>query len=144
MDQTQSSDLFSEVEEEVPLGSAATDVDNEPELHLVLSSSEDSEVDSEVDTQSQLGYEASSDADSIPTQLPSRYVIPMRRRKGQPGLPRRLPLTDQHATSDSPDATNGKSRPRRSRRKPSWMRDNNWFVGQMHTFSVDPDRVVYL
>ena len=145
MDPTQSSGQSSEVEEEVPLGSAATDVDNEPELHLVLSSSEDSEVDSEVDTHSQLGYEASSDADSIPTQSPSRYVIPMRRRKGQPGLlPRRLPLTDQHATSDSPDATNGRSRPRRSRRKPSWMRDNNWVVGQIHTFSVDPDRVVYL
>ena len=145
MDQTQSSDQSLEVDEEVPLGSAATDVDNEPELHLILSSSEDSEVDSEVDTQSQLGYEASSDADSIPTQSPSRYVIPMRRRKGQPGLlPRRLPLADQHATSESPDATNGRSRPRRSRRKPSWMRDNNWVVGQMHTFSVGPDRVVYL
>ena len=105
----------------------------------------DSEVDSEVETQSHSGYEASSDADSIPTQSPDRYVIPMLRRKGQPGLlPRRLPLTDQHATSNSTDATNGKSRPRRSRRKPSWMRYNNWVVGQLHTFSVGPDRVVYL
>ena len=51
MEQSQSSDKSSE-DSEVPLNPAAMDADDEPELRLVLSSSEDSEVDSEVETQS--------------------------------------------------------------------------------------------
>ena len=88
LDQKQSSDHSSVAEDHLPSDPIAIDADKEPKGSLVSSSREDFEVDLETDTQSQSGYEASSDADSIPHNSPGKYVIPMRRQPGQPGLTR--------------------------------------------------------
>ena len=75
----------------------------------MLSSNEDSEIGSEAETQSLSGYEASSDAESLPVDSPGRYVIPALRRPGQPGvLPRRLPLGDQQSSRMTSSSDEGK------------------------------------
>ena len=144
LDQTQSSDHSSVAEDHLPLDPIAIEAENEPEGTLESSSREDSEVDSEIDTQSQSGYEASSDADSIPQNSRGKYVIPMRRQPGQPGLTRRLSMGSALQSSSDSDDSKRKPRTKRLRRKPAWMQNNDWLIGQMHTFSVDPDRVAYL
>ena len=112
----------------------------------MLSSEEDSELGSEVDTQSLSGYEACSDAESLPSDSSGKYVIPMHRRPGQPGvLSRRLPVVDQQSSTklDSSYEENRNQRQQRTRRKPAWMRNNDWMVGQVHTSTVEPNRVVF-
>ncbi|MCM8885689.1 MAG: DDE-type integrase/transposase/recombinase, partial [Candidatus Thiodiazotropha sp.] len=80
-----------------------------------------------------------------------KYVIPNRRKPGEAGLlPRTtglsldgtLPLTRK--INSSSDEESIRLRPKRSRRKPSWMNTDDWIVGQMYTFVVEPDQVVYL
>ena len=108
---------------------AAINADTGHEGPLVLSSDEDSEIDSEAGTQSLSGYEASSDAESLPVDSPGKYIIPARR-------PRGLPVGDQQrssTTSCSSEETNTPRRPQHARKKSSWMVDKNRVVGKVHT-----------
>ena len=118
--------------EPVPTANTA---DNEPRVPpLVLSSDEDSEICSEAEVHSLSGYEASSDAESLPVDS-RKYIIPARRGPGQPiALPRRLSVGDQtHSrsalTSSSSDEGRRPRRPQRARKKPPWMADPDWVVG---------------
>lgn len=74
-----------------------------------------------------------SDNDSQATE---RYVIPMRRKPGAPGL---LPRSNPERAKEE-----SQGRPIRTRRKPTWMNTNDWVLGQQHTFSVDRNQVAYL
>ena len=112
-------------EDQLPLVPTAINADTGHEGPLVLSSDEDSEIDSEAGTQSLSGYEASSDAESLPVDSPGKYIIPARRPHG-------LPVGDQQrsrTTSCSPEEPNRLRRPQRARKKPAWMADKNWMVG---------------
>ena len=112
-------------EDQLPLVPTAINAGSGHEGPLVLYLDEDSEIDSEAGTQSLSGYEASSDAESLPVDSPGKYIIPARR-------PRGLPVGDQQqssTTSCSSDETNRPKRPQRTCKKPSWMVDKNWVVG---------------
>ena len=63
-----------------------------------------------------------------------RYIIPMKRKPGQPGLKPR---------TRSPSDDSEERRPVRVRRKPAWMNSDDWVVSQ-HTFNVQPHQVVYI
>ena len=71
--------------------------------------------------------------DNIPSNT-GRYIIPMKRKPGQPGLKPRT-----HSPSDDSE----ERRPVRVRRKPAWMNSDDWVVSQ-HTFNVQPHQVVYI
>ena len=113
----------------------ANNADSEPRVPpLVLSSDEVSEICSEAEAHSLSGYDASSDAESLPADS-RKYIIPARPGPGQPvALPRRLSVGDQtHSrstlTSSSSDEGRRPRRPQRTRKKPPWMTDPNWVVG---------------
>ena len=74
-----------------------------------------------------------SDRDSQATE---RYVIPMCRKPGAPGL---LPRSNHEQNKEE-----SQGRPSRTRRKPTWMNTNDWVLGQQHTFGVDRNQVAYL
>lgn len=69
-------------------------------------------------------------------QATERYVIPMRRKPGAPGV---LPRSNPELAKEE-----SQSRPSRIRRKPTWMNTSDWVLGQQHTFSVDRNQVAYL
>ena len=112
-----------EEEQNEPVATASI-ADTEPRAPLVLSSDEDSEICSEANTHSLSGYEASSDAESLPGDS-RKYIIPTRRGPGQ-SVPRRLSVGDQtHSrstlTSSSSDEGRRPRRPQRMRKKPPWQ-----------------------
>ena len=125
MEKSELSNQSSVSEDQLPLVPTAINADTGHKGPLVLSSDEDSEIGSEAGTQSLSGYEASSDAESLPVDSPGKYIIPARRQS-------RLPVGDQQlssSTSCSSEETNRPRRPQRARKKPSWMADKNWMVG---------------
>ncbi len=72
------------------------------------------------------------------------YIIPMRRRRGQPGvLPRSRPGTG--ATEVTRKDAPPQNRPRRQKRKPAWMTAEDWVLPhtKQHVFTVSADQVIY-
>ena len=125
MEKSELSNQSSVSEDQLPLVPTVINADTGHEGPLVLSSDEDAEIYSEAGTQSLSGYEASSDAESLPVDRPGKYIIPARR-------PRGLPVSDQQRSSTtgcSSDKTNRPRRPQHARKKLSWMEDKNWMVG---------------
>ena len=75
-----------------------------------------------------------SDNSSCPSSSNvGKYRIPMRRKPGEQGLLPRSSATDAHQSTHSGNissSTEGHSpRPVRARRKPPWMRSNDWVIG---------------
>ena len=75
----------------------------------------------------------------------NKYVIPMRRQPGEPGvLPRSTApsisytsLPSERADSSS-DEKSINLRPSRSRRKPRWILSDNWLLGQLQAYISKP------
>ena len=89
-----------------------------------------------VDEDSDLGYDASisscSQGDETETIPVPRYIIPMKRKPGQPGLnPRSAtsPATSESSSTNSPP----RQRPQRSHKRPVWMRSPDWVLSQVST-----------
>ncbi len=84
------------------------------------------------------------------------YVIPMRRKTGQPGLvPRSTSLTDDEtgvhrsrssSESEETEDDTSNSRPRRQTKQPAWMTTGDWVLpqAQEHIFTVPRDQVILL
>ena len=101
--------------EEVPSGDAISDLSSDPG--------------------SEAAYDGGiSDNSSCPSSSNfGKYRIPMRRKPGEQGLLPRSSATDAHQSTQSGNissSTEGHSpRPVRARRKPPWMRSNDWVLG---------------
>ena len=104
--------------------------------------------------------ETSSDSKSVNTQVSrafenprltehirnKKYVIPMRRQPGEPGvLPRSTAPSTNYTSLPSERADSSSDersiylRPSRSRRKPRWMLSDNWLLGQLQAYISKPD-----
>ena len=70
------------------------------------------------------------------------YVIPMRRRPGQPGVKPRSATTI--TSSESSAESSQIRRPQRVRRKPPWMKSSEWVFAQPYTSTVDRKNVAFL
>ena len=123
------------------------DEPDDTSLHLQLSESSDSLSD---ESESEVASVYSGDESSVESDHIGRYKPPMRRRPGETGvLPRNANLPPTRAQqfrsfTGSSESEEVKRRPQRRRQKPNWMRSNDWVVGQLHTFTVDPGDVVYI
>ena len=130
------------------LGSA-TDEPDDTSFHLRLSDSSDSFSEaSESDVVSDYYY---GDESSVESDHVGRYKHPMRRTPDETGiLPRSASLPPTRAQllrSSFTGFSEGeeiKHRPQRRRQKPRWMNSNEWILGQMYTFTVDPEEVTYI
>ena len=76
------------------------------------------------------------------TAYDGKYVLPMRRKQGQPRLKPRSVTTV--SSSESPAKDSESSRPQRIRRQPQWMKSPEWVFAQPFTFTVDRKDFVYL
>lgn len=97
---------------------------------------------------SDVGYDASisssSQADATETVPVPRYIIPNKRKPGQPGLSPRTTASTITSESSS-ESVHRKHRPQQPHRKPSWMKPSEWvFSQQPHTFNVDRKDIVIL
>ena len=96
------------------------------------------------------GGSLSDDEQSLAQDRTDRYVIPMRRKSGEPGLLSRKLITSDHHSGSSEgsdscsDEEDVATRPKRNCKPPKWMQSDDWVVGQLHTFVVDPDKVVFI
>ena len=93
-----------------------------------------------VDENSDLEYDASisscSQGDETETIPVPRYIIPMKRKPGQPGLNPRTatsPATSESSSTNSPQ----RQRPQRSRKRPVWMKSPDWVLSHVST-AVNP------
>ncbi|MCG8076953.1 MAG: DDE-type integrase/transposase/recombinase, partial [Candidatus Thiodiazotropha taylori] len=121
-------------------------------LHLHLSDCTDSFSEASEGVASSIYSADESSVDSSQSEI-GTYRIPMRRNPGDSGpLPRspNLPPTraQQVRTSFSASSISGeeeavaKKASTRRRQKPSWMRGDDWLLGQVYTFTVEPDQIV--
>ena len=97
------------------------------------------------DNNSERGYDGGisscSVSDTAETNASQPYIIPMRRKQGQPGLSPRSSVSTTASESSSGEEN---KRPQRSRKRPSWMDKSQWVFAQPFTFTVEPEDVVYL
>ena len=124
-------------------------VTDEQSVHLRLS--ESSYISEPSGEDIDFGY--SDDESSVDPEQVGTYWIPMRRYPDKPGvLPRSSNLpptrTQQCRSSSfagsSEDEEEIKQRPQRPRQKPARMRSDDWMLGQVYTFTVNPDQVSYI
>ena len=129
------------------LDSAADEPDN-TSFHLRLSESSNTCSDA---SESDVVSDYSGDESSVESDHDGRYKHPMRRTPDETGvLPRSESLPPTRAQlfcSSLTGSSSGeeiKCRPQRWRQKPRWMNSNEWILGQMYTFTVDPEEVTYI
>ena len=116
-----------------------------PPVEIPDPSSDDS--DGGYDASASSCSQAGDEIDIVDTTISStaydgKYVIPMRRKPGQPSLkPRSVTIV---SSSESTAKDSESSRPQRVRRQPKWMTSPEWVFAQPFTFTVDRKDVVYL
>ena len=97
------------------------------------------------DNNSERGYDGGisscSVTDTAEANVSQPYIIPVRRKQGQPGLSPRSTVSTTASESSSGEEN---KRPQRSRKKPSWMDKSQWVFAQPFTFTVEPEDVIYL
>ena len=116
-----------------------------PLVDIPDSSAEDSDggYDASISSCSQPGDDVV--LDDITTESGSydgKYVIPMRRKSGQPGVKPRSTTTIT-ASESSAEGSQIK-RPQRVRRKPPWMKSSEWVFSHPYTFTVDRENVAFV
>ena len=127
---------------------SATDEPDDTSLHLRLSDSSDSFSEA---SESDVVSDYSGDESSVESDHVGRYKHPMRRTPDETGIfprsaslpPTRAQLLRSSLTGSS-ESEEIKCRPQRRRQKPRWMNSNEWILGQMYTFTVDPEEVTYI
>ncbi|MCG7878036.1 MAG: DDE-type integrase/transposase/recombinase [Candidatus Thiodiazotropha taylori] len=137
-----------EADDEVTVNESAgqrSDVMDNPSADLPCSDTSVVFFEDKDGTATETGLSVDSDSDD---QKPGKYKIPMLRKAGESGLlPRSSGSSHSRSSSVSESSSDeGDSTPKltRARRKPHWMKSDDWLVGQQHTFYVDPDQVVHL
>ena len=127
---------------------SARDEPDDTSFHLRMSESSDSFSEA---SESDVVSDYSSDESSVESDHVGRYKHPMRRTPDETGvLPRSAnlpPTRAQLLRSSVAGSSSGeeiKHRPQRQRQKPRWMNSNEWILGQMYTFTVDPEEVTYI
>ena len=127
---------------------SATDEPDDTSFHLRLSESSDSFSEA---SESDVDSNYSGDESSVESDHVGRYKHQMRRTPDETGiLPRSAslpPMRAQLLRSSLTGSSSGeeiKHRPQRRRQKPKWMNSNEWILGQMYTFTVDPEEVTYI
>lgn len=137
-----------EADDEVTVNESAgqrSDVMDNPSADLPCSDTSVVFFEDKDGTATETGLSVDSDSDD---QKPGKYKIPMLRKAGESGLlPRSSGSSHSRSSSvseSSSDEGDSTPKPTRARRKPHWMKSDDWLVGQQHTFYVDPDQVVHL
>ena len=127
---------------------SATEEPDDMSFHLRLSESSDSFSEA---SESDVVSDYSGDESSVESDHIGRYKHPMRRTSDETGvLPRSASLPPTRAQllrsslTGSSEGEETKRRPQRRCQKPRWMNSNEWILGQMYTFTVDPEEVTYI
>ena len=127
---------------------SATEEPDDTSFHLRLSESSDSFSET---SESDVVSDYSGDESLVESDHVGKYKHPMRRTPDETGVLQRsasLPPTRaqllRSSLTGSSEGEETKSRPQRRRQKPRWMNSNEWILGQMYTFTVDPEEVTYI
>ena len=136
--------------------SSSDDPSNAPDSHPAVinlpplvdipdPSAEDSDggCDASISSSSQPGDDiVLDDTTTESVSYDGTYVIPMRRKPGQPDVKPRSATTI--TSSESSAESSQIRRPQRVRRKPPWMKSSEWVFVQPYTFTVDSKNVAFL